>query len=51
MMQENIPELSRAEDFLASSISLSLLVAMAASSVFLCKTFERKRGHKLLEDK
>jgi len=31
----SIPELSRAEDFRASSSSFNLLVAIAASSVFL----------------
>lgn len=37
-MRREIPELSRPDDFRASSNSFSLLVAIAASSVFLCKT-------------
>lgn len=37
----NIPELSRAEDLRASSNSFSLLVAIAASSVFLWRTWDK----------
>lgn len=37
---DSLPDISREEDFFASSNSFSLLVAMEASSVFRCKTLE-----------
>lgn len=38
---KNVPELSRTEDLRASSNSFSLLVAIAASSVFLWRTWDK----------